>query len=421
MDKKTLFIKAMQDKSYIKEAFRRRAFARTIEPEDHWKKDPFENRIVYLKDGAYAVLDGALTKVEGDEPGLPLYPYTERVDIPKDTFEYQDRDVNTSYYEIYLHHAVNIFALDGFLGYIDGKWNVSDIEDRMAANLVDTGKEAKGKVSVAQLELMQAILINLEGNAKNVIPAATPYNLYLPRRIKKKRDDIVKKYEGKLDDPLEGIKLVKELDQLDNDYLAEHPENRQSSSNARIKMFYGGGTSPSFTEEDSDRFITKPISEGLLESNEDLAYQFTISSYGSFARGKSTADTGTMAKILANMSVHLTISKNDCKTTRSKKTVISGKRYKGCYYLKGTVPTLITDDNIGDLIGKEVNIRTPAYCVGSESSPCRICSGETLYQWNAGVQISAMEIGNALLYYSFGQIKSKKRISYTFEYSSMIR
>ena len=61
------------------------------------------------------------------------------------------------------------------------------------------------------------------------------------------------------------------------------------------------------------------------------------------------------------------------------------RRYIGYYYLENKKTIKITEENLGSLTGKLVEMRSPAYCIAKNSSLCKCCVGPNIANYPNGI------------------------------------
>lgn len=185
-----------------------------------------------------------------------------------------------------------------------------------------------------------------------------------------------------LDDPIVLAKIEKELIDMDKKWLegdAAAPfyavEGGKAWKEQRKKMFIMVGMSVAF-DKDASKITFQPNS---LEEGWEVNHVDTMANdirRGSYGRGIETAKGGVQTKFVLRIFQDVTVDQDDCGTKRGITVTITDTNYKEYISRYLTDGSLITADNVKNLIGKTVKIRSPMYC---ESKPgfCYKCCGDT--------------------------------------------
>jgi hypothetical protein len=99
---------------------------------------------------------------------------------------------------------------------------------------------------------------------------------------------------------------------------------------------------------------------------------------GAYPKAIGTATSGYFSKqiIAALQAVQMDKKGSDCGTKSTLKTIIQPSATKDFLYryvIDKSKLVLLNEDNIKNYVGKEINLRSPMYCIGTKK--CRVCAG----------------------------------------------
>lgn len=392
----------------------------TLSDCDHLKPIPFA---LTKKSGSYGYYDEELKvidlKIKADKP---LFRYKDALRVPKGTVANLDKDVDTSYGNLYVNAILSKYTseIPFILGQINGG-DLDDLEDKIATLLVDTpegGGSVEGHITTDEYVGMMTDLQTLESLGQYVVQAATPRNIVPPPNLDKKKKELLAKYKDTLDDPTTQVKIVEELQKFDADWLNQDEEQNGVIGGglrkvARTKMYLAVGSNPSFTPEMQAEFNLDSYADGIPDDLNKLIASHNTVRYASYARGSLTAIAGVLAKFLMQLLSPITVEDGDCGTTLCRDTMITPqyKKFVGRYYLVDKKPVLITKEIHPTLIGKVIPLRSPSYCKHEIASLCRVCAGENLWPLRKSLSIAGTALASITIYMYFGLLKQQEKLT----------
>lgn len=211
-----------------------------------------------------------------------------------------------------------------------------------------------------------------------VVPTATRRSSVGNPIIEQKKPKILKRYEGKLDDPASVTKLQDELMQLDIDYIDGDPfENfliSDKTKMGRLRTVGWIGPENDFIDESKIYVLTQSLSEGIRL--EDIPVVANRIRGGSYSRGVATAFTGADVKVAARLFQNYKIAEEDCGTIVGSKVLIHIENYKdfvGRYQLGTSTP--LTEDDLKNKVNSSIIMRVPGRCISVKTGLCKMCMG----------------------------------------------
>lgn len=243
----------------------------------------------------------------------------------------------------------------------------------------------------------------LQSYAPVFVPSVSEKMITVDPKIKKKKEELIKKYKDKLNDPEVMVKIEDELIKLDKEYLkgdeSEVLFSKKTFNIHRKLMFIGFGALPTFGDDiPGYNMVLSDLDEGMKK--EDCPMIFNEARRGFYSRGVGTAKGGQITKDIFRLLQDTEITTEDCKTKRYLKFNITKDNYKDVlnrYIIDKNKTILLTVDNIKDYIGKEVKLRSPMMCEAKDGYCYKCCD----YIWELKrmqpVNIIPISISSAIM------------------------
>jgi len=229
----------------------------------------------------YSYLDtsGELVNIDDAKPDDVLFTFDEKITIDKTWIPNLTEDsVDTTIGNIIFNYIVLVNAFYDKVPYINGNVNISKIDNFIASKLEDTPLTPSGDVDVTADRRQDVIYVDeylkyvnsfkyLGSLSQLTTIAATKRNILPPPGIKEFKKQLIKKYEGKLNDPVEVVKFEEELKKFDDDYLKDDPSygkfmSGKVKNTARKKMFLDIGVEEGFKQENKAKPILESLEDG---------------------------------------------------------------------------------------------------------------------------------------------------------------
>ena len=334
----------------------------------------------------------------------PLFSFQDKIVVDKTWLPTITSEIETKIGILIVNALILYPSLKNKVSYINTPIKVSDIESLLVNKVKNNDVATEKDITVP--EMIDCIdRLNFLSNLATIISvAATPKTITAPPGINKKKEELLKKYEGQLNDPVKVVELEKELTTIDNEYLADDPAAKNifnnKSKTARKKLFLMYGETADFISTKGNNVITNSLSEGISITPEDFPKYMNDLRSGSFDRGASTALAGYSYKILQRSLSGVKILNTKCDTTRGIKRVITDKNFKKIInrYIKKNDWILVDDiDTAKSYIGKEVEIRSIMYCRSPGNTICYACMSESYKDSPTASTTLAANISSVLL------------------------
>lgn len=212
----------------------------------------------------------------------------------------------------------------------------------------------------------------------------TSRTIQMPKEVQQRKKELLKKYEKELaaGDPKVAEIVEKELVSLTEKLLDDDPGMDFFKSGSKVEtgnnlknivITRGPVMNPNTGEYE---FINNSLMEGM-EKEKFTAHSNALI-LGSYPKAVGTADSGYLSKQLsaAMQTEIIDIDGSDCGTRKALDINITESNAKDFINRNikfGDGYLLLTPDNIGKYIGKEVKLFSPMYCTGDKI--CRKCAG----------------------------------------------
>jgi hypothetical protein len=382
-----------------------------LKNETDWtSRDPFS--IVLQLDGLHYIqevqtetgVEKKLVKITDHQKDKPLFQFKEVIQVDASWLPTIKSSIETKIGNLIINALVLYPTLGTKVDYINKPIKVGDIES-IFVNRVRNDEDLKeSDISVKEMSACIDRLNFLSNLAFITSVASTVKTITPPPNMKKERTQLLKEYEGQLNDPVKVVELESKLTAIDNAYLADDEAAKTILSNkARTarKKFYGiFGETKDFVKTGDTNVILQNLSEGVSTTPEDFPKYLNDARTGSFFRGASTAKGGYTYKILQRSLSSLKIQAIACNTTKGFKRLITENNYKKLVnrYIRAKGWVLITSDiEAKKYIGQIVELRSTMYCTATGNTVCYACMSENYKDSETGVTNLAANISNVLL------------------------
>lgn len=218
-------------------------------------------------------------------------------------------------------------------------------------------------------------------------PSTTVGCMEIPKKIRKKKEELLKKYAKEIEanDPVIAQQIEKELLAECEKYMEDDEFMDLVRSGARLSwgnnfknMFvFRGAVKESDPTKPGYSIIKSNFTEGI--SPEDYATFANSLTAGPYSRAKKTEVGGAWEKMFVRAFQHLRAlpEGTDCHTKRYltiKLTKDNIEDWIYSYVVEGTNLVELVSDNLDKYIGKTVKLRYSGYCESKEGI-CSKCSG----------------------------------------------
>jgi hypothetical protein len=159
-----------------------------------------------------------------------------------------------------------------------------------------------------------------------------------------------------------------------------------------------GGAEAGMDDNIEMDLVIKSLSEGWDPAK--FPTMNTVSRAGSFNRGAQTELGGEAVKWLFRASSNMTIRAEDCGSNLGVEILAQKgeeRRLVGFTAIINGAQVKITNENVGEYLGKRIVTRSPMYCKLEKTDFCATCLGERLATSPTGLATAVAEYGSAFL------------------------
>lgn len=410
------------------------AFSIIKEDKDKHISDGYLGRIVQESWGMSFLNsseDGSLVleKIDDSKANEPLFSFKDKITIDNTWISNVDGQLETTVGNLLFNDICIVPAFGNKFKYVTGRVTVQALEDKIAAKLQDTpSSEDKRSSEYYYVDEYINFVNSLQfiSTLSQISSwSATPKGIVAPTGIREFKKELLKKYEGKLTDPVELAKFENELKNFDSEFLKDDPANGtfikgKVKDTARKKMFLNLGAEAGFEESVELKPVINSLEEGWPTDPEQFTAMMNGLRAGSFSRGSETVKGGVSAKILLRAANNFKIVDTNCETkigisriyNESNKSQLLNR-----YVVTGTNSELVTEENVDSYLGKQLNVRSPLYCKLKGDNICKYCAGLKLFKFPTGVTIPLTEISAIILTASLkkmhGTVLATKKLNLT--------
>lgn len=402
---------AIQKKLHLDSVWYRYAFTVARES-DTLKAKLYPGKLVQEPFGFFYVDDELkVNKIQGElKPNQPLFAKNDPITITKEWIpSLQENSVETTIGRL----IVNLFIVEAFgdkIAYMNEKFSPSDVEGKIAAVVQSTppegtARDPKGFYIDEYIKFCESVSF-LE-NLSNIFSHSVSRVGVLPAPGRKEfKQELLKKYEGRLNDPVEMSKFEEELGQYDINYLKNDPAYgtfmKGKTAKSRAKLFMSqGGEANNFSSSMEVTPIIPALEDGIALDDKGFTASANMIRFGSFARGAETVNGGVVAKGLNNAADNWVVVDGDCGSKLGITRVYTGSetfRLIGrTAIIDGKLVEIPDQETASKFDGKSVILRSPLYCKMESTRTCSKCAGPELSIYKKGVTIPLGEVSSGIL------------------------
>ena len=420
MLKKDLFKKAMAAELYKDLAWIILAFSVSSDPDDEWKKDPYDCRIVSNVTGHYVVNNGVLEPIEETTANKPAFCFTDVVELHPGDLPNCKETIESTYGNWLVNYILIVRPFGDKIPYMDGDITPDRIEDVILTKFKDTPKNSierkQNEFYVDEyLKYLEGIFF-LPGLSQLSVWAATEKLLLPPPGIEELKAKLVEENKDHLDDMATIAKIDAELVKHDVAWLKGDPGMNflgkgKAIDVVRKKKFLMHGGEIGL----SDNTVKGTLIKNSLQERWDITkFPEVIDTLraGSFYRGAETQLGGVSVKWLLRSSSNFKVTIDDCGATIGSPFAVTDKNKKrlvGFTVIVDKAQKHIEDiDEAGAYIGKTLAIRSPMYCKLLYTDLCKTCVGDNLSVNPQGLSLAISALGSAILQMSMSAMHAKQ-------------
>jgi hypothetical protein len=346
---------------------------------------------------------------DSPKPGEPLFKFSERVTADETWAPNIKQPVETSVGNLFLNAVTVLEAFGTKFPYQTGTISVSTFENIIVDKLRDTPKNETDRSDayyyVDEYIKFTDAMLYVRDFSHLVSLSATRKNIRKPTGIDAFKKQVMIKYDGKLNDPIELAKFEGELKAFDDAYMADDPTDGKFVKGkikniARKKLFLTLGQGLSFDEGGNKKPITNSLVDGWSTDPDDMTSMVNDARMASFFRGAETVKGGVSAKTLLRAANNFSIKEGDCGSKLGLTRIYDKSNYKqliGKTVLTGGSKVVNTGEEAGVYLGKAIAVRSPMFCKLKGDTICSVCAGAKLSTLPTGLSIPLTEISAIIM------------------------
>lgn len=359
------------------------------------------------------------------EQGL-LFHKKSAISVPAGIIPGIAEAVDTFIGRVIYHCITKVYPFGDKIKFRNDKHNNRDIESEIAVRLtsdVENGQEeVPDKIYVRELlKFTEAAGMYLASLSQLFTPAATEKSLTVDPKVLKRRDELLEINKDKLTDPAVIAGMKRELLEMDResfkgDAAEDYLIGKKSFNIIRMKTMIMHGEENAFGDGTSVKFIPTSLDEGW-----DLAHfpdYVNSAREGSYNRGYQTMLGGEAFSFLSRIFQNTAIVEEDCGRSRGRHTFIPAGRAKefvGYFVLANKKPVELTEENIGQVAGKRVELRSAMYCQTGGGNFCATCMGRGNARFPKAIGTMVSDFGSMILLMFLGKAHATELKTVTYD------
>lgn len=382
-------------------------------------KDEDENRLTPLAictktDGLYVIMPDVSKPVRIIDfvKGKPLFDPQEELEVTSNEFSNVGKSLLTKVGAALVNKVIIRPELENRFPYTNTKiLTARQLETYPEALLRNKGDEIVENgivksITVADLVDFQDSLKFLESLSPFMTVSSTERSLVKPKGLEAYKQELFKKYEGQMNDPLVIIEIEKALTKFDKDWLEGDivGENVlvKKSMLGRFRRNVMAGSKMDFVDDlDKDTLVLQATGDGMDPDPKEVVKLFNDLRVGIFARGGMTALAGWIYKILQRALTAIKIVNVPCSTTRGLIKFMSKEEVDFSLMreikVDGKWKLLSTREEVNKIADKVVEMRSPMYCKSEGDTICYACLSHNYKNLPDGVTNIASGVSEALM------------------------
>lgn len=429
MAKRDYFLAALRAGSYRYKAWIFECFSQVIR-HNHPLAHTYPYALTRHEDGHYTFLQPGdvtptvLTDVHPDHG--PFRLMDELILGPGDLPNVKEAIV-TCYGNALVNAVALIYAFGDKVDFMAGPLTVKGMEKKIEPRLIanDATPQGARNLTIAEYKKFNDGINHLTGLTQLCIPGATVKSMTIDPAILKRRDELLKEYKDRLDDPVIQAHITAELVKMDRESMKGDPAERlyikaKSYDIVRKRMHIFVGEESGFGKKGS--FIKTSLSEGW--NIEELPSMANSMRAGSFNRGSRTALGGVEAKNNYRIFQNTVVAEDDCGTKLGLRITLDpamAKYWIGNYVInKDGSLTELTAENLKAYTGVPIIVRSPAYCKTAKQNLCAHCVGSKIAQTPTAISTYCSDTGSIFLSSFLAAAHGSALKTHVFNYLSMI-
>lgn len=308
-----------------------------------------------------------------------------------------------------LNYIALVKPFGNIIPYYNGYWELKKIEKVIAKKAIN------GEITAESIYNYVDCVYSLSSLNDFCVPAITEKAITSNPEVTKRRNELFEQYKDRLDDPNVMVMIEDELIKLDKSLLKGDDSTGflikgKNYNVQRKRMFLMMGLLETFGDEQQGyNFGKSSLNDGW--NTDEMNLIANEIRRGSYSRATQTALGGAQSKMLGRNFQDSAIVADDCGSKRGLKLVISESNKHLFVYrniIEGNTVVTIDESNINSYIGKEVELRSPMYCL-VQHGYCYTCMDSRFKSLGIKLlNIYPINIGSTLLTMSLKSVHGTK-------------
>jgi hypothetical protein len=359
--------------------------------------------------------EGELVRIKDGDKN-PLFKFREKIIATNEMCPTIDKPIETTIGRLLFNLISLVHSFGLKIPYMNESINLDKLDEYITDRLHDDTENRDPKfIYIDEYKKYVNSLFYWTNFSSIAVWALTEKLITPPPGIDKVRNELLKKYNNDVTDPVALANFEQELIKLDAEYLKDDPGGQffqsggKSRNIVRKKLFLTLGAESGLTEGRTRRPVVQSLKDGWTVK--DMPALIEALRAGSYNRGKRTALGGELTKWLFRASTGIEITEDDCGTKIGQRVRFTKDNYKNYIskyrIVKNSVELIETTDDAKALIGQDVEVRSPLFCHTSDNNFCAKCLGKDISNNKDGVSLAIAEIGSMFLLMKMKQIHGK--------------
>lgn len=359
--------------------------------------------------GRYSFIDpetGAIDFLDDTVPHEPAFSFRDEILLNPGDLENVRKSVVTTYGNVLFNQMVLVWPFGNKIEYMEGAITVPRVEKIIEARLTDDPPEGTAEdpdaIYVHEYKRYNDAIFNLAGYTQLCVPSASPKTMTSDPAIAVRRDELLREYADRLQDPVVQAKIDAELIAMDRAWMkGDDGEGfyikAKSYDVVRKKTFLLQGAAQGF--DVAGDVIPTSLNEGWKIEN--LPAMGNSLREGSYSRGALTALGGEATKFNYRIFQNTGITEDDCGSKMGLRVSLHEGNIKN--YISSSILTddlgliELTEENLSTFKGKTVSMRSPIYCRAPGANFCAVCMGRKIASTPHAIPTYAADIGSTFM------------------------
>lgn len=384
MNKRDWLVAACKAEAWRRLSWRLSIFTVSYMPDDHeWK----EYDIRYDEDGsAFSLVDGQWHRLDGVKKEEGVFDADEAITLQPGDYHRLVKTIKTSAGRYIYNWMIYFFAFGEKFEYENEGIDPNSFSKKLFNICLEFDDSDPGDMLPHEYihPYNVALYVQAIGEtapmAMGIVPTGSLRTLEPHPDMYKIRDALFEKHKDELDDPNVIVKIQKQLDELETEWLSQDQSgdffNSKKAMMRRRKLLIMHGIENAFRDDGKYDLIKTSLMEGGDLTK--IVAKFNSVRSGSYDRGAETAKGGEQVRIIQMIYQNHKIVPGDCKTKNYHRASINEFNWSRYVGMNERLPDgsvrMLTEEYLKSKQGKTVDIRRPFLCGLNHVDCCAACA-----------------------------------------------